>query len=63
MKERLLEVLNRERYRIKDLAEWLGISKQAAYNKVNGKTLWTYDDLKALRLKLGTKNFDYIFFS
>lgn len=63
MKERLLEVLAKDRYGIKDLASWLGVSYQSAYNKVNGKTLFSHKDIQVLIAKMGKKNVDYIFFS
>ena len=63
MKKRLLEVLKRERYGIKDLAKWLDVTYQTAYNKVNAITAWTYDDLLKLSKVIGKKNLDYIFFS
>ncbi len=63
MKEKLLDYLKRNRYGIKDLAEWLDISYQSAYNKLNGSTQWTYIDLKKLLKIMGKKEFESIFFN
>lgn len=43
------------KYSVKDVAEMLGISTQAVYMKINGRTAWTVDEFykicEAFKLK------------
>ena len=61
--ERLVEIMKINRYGIKDLAGWLGISYNGTYAKVRCRNEWSLSDMVKISKHLTKKDMDYIFLS
>ena len=51
--EELMATLKKDRYGIKDLANWLGLKYPSTYAKVKGKNAWNLTDLENIKEHIG----------
>lgn len=53
--------MKRRGYSQKKMAEYIGVSKATLQNKLNGKTQFTLQEMRAMKEALGVRSLDYLF--